>query len=429
MSQESKTIDVRLPKAFLPLFQSRRYKVYYGGRGSAKSHSFARALLVLGMQRPLRVLCAREYQKSIADSVHKLLKDLISEYGLEFHYEVLQTTIRGRNGTEFIFCGLHHNIASVKSIEKIDICWIEEAQTVSKASWDVLIPTIRAEGSEIWVSFNPDLEEDETYRRFVTFTPTDALVSKVSWLDNPEFPAVLEQERLDCQERDPIGYKNIWLGECKQAVEGAVFANELQKCADEHRITRVLCNPGVRVQTFWDLGQSDNTAIWFVQLVGMEYRLIDYYQASGHKMPHYIDMLARRDYLYGEHCLPHDADHEQIAAHSTIKQQLQAALRDNPKLGTGVHVVPRVPHKALGIDAARNIFDRCLFDAEKTADGLQCLRRYRYAKDEQTGKVSKEPVHDQWSHGADAFMQLAQHARKPSVQKKQYNHGNLKKYV
>lgn len=429
MPIEEREVEVRVPRAFLPLFEPKRYKVYYGGRGSAKSHCFARALLVLGMQKPLRILCAREYQRSIADSVHKLLKDLINDYDLGFHYEVLQTTIRGRNGTEFIFAGLHHNIASVKSVERIDICWVEEAQTVSKASWDVLIPTIRADDSEIWVSFNPDLEDDDTYQRFVIHTPTHCLLKKVSYEDNPYFPAVLEQERLDCLKRDPVGYRNIWLGECKQAVEGAIFANELEKAKEQQRITRVTLQAGVPVQTFWDLGQSDNTAIWFVQLVGMEYRLVDYFQASGEKMPYYIDVLAKRGYLYGEHWLPHDADHEQIAAHATIKQQMQQALRDNPALGKGVNIVPRVPHKALGIDAARGIFERCVFDSEKTKDGLQCLRRYRYARDEQTGKVSKEPVHDQWSHGADAFMQLAQHARRPAQAKKQQQHRNLKKYV
>lgn len=408
---------VELPEKLQPLFKPKRYKVLYGGRGGAKSWGIAQALLILGAQKPLRILCTREIQKSIQDSVHRLLADRINAMALEGFYEVQQSKIIGQNGTEFLFAGLRHNINSLKSYEGVDIVWVEEAQTVSEQSWNVLIPTIRKESSEIWISFNPDLEDDPTYQRFIIHPPEESVVIKVNYDGNPWFPDVLDMERRELKNRAPVAYEHVWLGKCKQAIEGAIFAREINQAQEEQRITRVPVQSGIPVQTFWDLGHSDNTAIWFCQLVGMEYRLIDYYQASAHKMPHYIEVLAKRGYMYGNHHLPHDADYDQLAASSTIRQQMQDAIRDNSALGKTVIVVPRIPKKALAIDAARNIFERCVFDSVKTADGLHCLRRYRYAINQDTGKISKEPQHDQWSHGADAFMQLAQHA-KPAGKKK-----------
>lgn len=406
--------QVDFPKKLQFLFHPKRYKISYGGRGGAKSWGFARALLVLGAGRPIRVLCAREIQKSIADSVHKLLADQIEAMGLAGFYEIQKTAIYGKNGTEFLFAGLRHNISNLKSYEGVDIVWVEEAQSVSKASWDVLIPTIRKEGSEIWVSFNPDLEDDPTYQRFVMDPPSNADVVKINYDSNPWFPDVLRQEMEDCRRKNYQDYLHIWEGQCKQAVEGAIFAAELQKAAEENRITRVPVQPGIPVHTFHDLGQSDNYAIWFAQIVGMEFRLVDYYQNSGQKVPHYIDVLARRGYHYGEIFLPHDAEHEQLAAQQTVAQQYREAIRNNPSLGKSVRIVPRIPKKFLAIEAARKIFERCVFDKDKCTDGIQCLRRYRYAIDEETGKIGKEPMHDIYSHGADAFMQMAQYL-KPEV--------------
>lgn len=412
-----------LPEKLGMLLEPNRYKVLYGGRGGAKSWGIAQVLLIQAYQKPLLVLCTREIQKSIQESVHRLLADQIVRLGLEAFYEVQSTRILGKNGSEFLFAGLRHNVASLKSYEGVDRCWVEEAQVVSKSSWDVLIPTIRKPGSEIWASFNPDLEDDETYQRLVVSPPTGAKIVKIGWRDNPWFPDVLRQEMEDLKKRDYAAYLHVWEGECRQAVEGAIFAKEMALAAEEQRFTRVPVMEGVPVQTYWDLGQSDNTAIWFVQLVGMEYRLIDYYQGNGEKMPHYLGILAKRGYLYGNHCLPHDAEHDQIAAEKNILEQFRDACRNNPALGKpeNVKIVERTPKKANAIAAARNIFPRCVFDKEKTADGLQCLRRYRYAVDLETGKIGKQPTHDMWSHGADAFLALGQYA-KPVVKDKPINY-------
>lgn len=411
-------MTIQFPDKLECLFRPSRYKVLYGGRGGAKSWGIARALLIQGSTAKHKILCAREIQKSINDSVHALLADQIQALSLQGFYDVQKSAIYGRNGTEFIFAGLRSNISNIKSIPGLTRAWIEEAQNVSKSSMKVLIPTIREEGSEIWLSFNPELEDDDIYQDYVVSPPDDSVVVKIGWQDNPWFPEVLRKEKDELFKKNKSEYDNVWEGKPKQAVEGAIFAEELRKASEEQRLTRVPLKAGIPVQTFWDLGQSDNTAIWFVQIVGMEYRIVDYYQANGHKMPHYIEVLAEKAYKYDEHCLPHDAEHEQLAAKSTIKQQLLQAVSANPALGNTVRVVPRIAKKALGIDAARSIFGQCVFDKEKTADGLQCLRHYCYARDEETGRVSKEPKHDIWSHGSDAFLCFAQHFKKPNLIKK-----------
>ena len=158
--------EVAMPIAFRELFEPKRYKVYYGGRGGAKSWNVAAALLVYSLMRPERILCARELQVSIGDSVHRLLCDLISLYDLDEHFEITNTAIRGTNGAEFLFKGLRHNGTEIKSLQGVTKVWVEEAEKVSDRSWETLIPTVREKGSEIWITFNPKNITDATYQRF-----------------------------------------------------------------------------------------------------------------------------------------------------------------------------------------------------------------------------------------------------------------------
>jgi phage terminase large subunit len=217
-------MTINLPPKAQILFQPSRYKGLYGGRGSAKSHSVATYLLLEGMKRPHRILCTREYQNSISESVLKLLENKINHLGLGSFYTVNQSTIVGKNGTEFIFAyGLRRNIESIKSIEGITIVWIEEAQTVSDDSWEVLIPTIREPGSEIICTWNPKDEDDPTHRRLVINPPPDCVTVKMTWRDNPYFPEVLDKERLHCLETDPEAYANIWEGECRKQSQAIIF--------------------------------------------------------------------------------------------------------------------------------------------------------------------------------------------------------------
>jgi phage terminase large subunit len=217
-------MQVKVAEAFDFLYSPARYKVTYGGRGGAKSVQYADALLVKCQIGWERILCTREFQSSIADSVYRLLVDRIAYHGWEAKFAVtLNRIINKATGAEFLFKGLRYNINEIKSTEGVTIVWVEESQSVSKESWDVLIPTIRREGSEIWVSFNTGEVDDPTYQRFVMNTPPNAVVKKVSYLDNPYFPAVLEQERAYCQKVDPDAYDNIWEGNPKEITNACIF--------------------------------------------------------------------------------------------------------------------------------------------------------------------------------------------------------------
>ena len=217
-------MDVAIPQAYEELFRPHRYKVYYGGRGSGKSWACASALVMQGWQRPLRVLCAREIQRSISDSVHKLLTQQIDAMKLNGFYQVTRDAIRGANGTEIIFKGLRSNTQEIKSLEGIDIVWVEEAQAVSAESWDVLIPTIRKDGSEVWITFNPMDEQDPTFQRFIAHPPEDAFVRKVNYNENPFFPAVLRREMEWLKAKDYQAYLHIWKGEVRKHSNALVFA-------------------------------------------------------------------------------------------------------------------------------------------------------------------------------------------------------------
>ena len=384
-----------------------RYRVLYGGRGGAKSWGIARALVLLAAQKPLRILCARELQNSIRDSVHRVLSDQIDNMGLTPYYQIEQARIFcPSTGSEFSFEGIRNNVTKIKSYEGVDICWVEEANKVTKNSWEVLIPTIRKEGSEIWASFNPELESDDTYVRFVLHPPKNAIVQKISWRDNPWFPNTLKAEMLNLRERDIDAYLHVWEGECRKSLDGAVYADELRDCSLEGRITQVPHTSSSTVNLYWDLGRSDSTAIIFEQYVGMQRRVIDFYENRLKSLDHYIHVLRQRRgstgelYEYGTCYLPHDARAKTLGTKKSIEEQMKEA-------GFTVRIVPRLS-KFDGIIAARAIFPTCWFDAARCEKGLlHALRHYHYAEDSDTETLSKEPVHDWSSHAADAFRYMA----------------------
>jgi phage terminase large subunit len=389
-----------------------RYRVLFGGRGGAKSWGVARALLILAAKDKLRVLCAREFQTSIKDSVHKLLSDQISELGLDGFYEITQASIRGKNGSEFFFVGLKNNISNVKSFEGVDICWVEEAQTVTKSSWNVLIPTIRKEKSEIWVTFNAELETDDTFQRFVAHPPRDCVIEKINWYDNPWFPETLRIEKDNLKERDIEAYNTVWEGICRQTVDGAVFAKEMQSAELEGRIMRVPYDPAKPVHAVFDLGWADATAIWFIQFIGMEIHLIRYLEDNQRTISDYLSQMQTFGYVYDTLWLPHDAQNKTLASNGrSIEEIVRAA-------GYKVQITAKVPVSD-SINAARTIFPKCYFDREDCSDGLQCLRHYRYDVDPDTKMFSKSPLHDQYSHGADAFRYIGLVVNEPRKVKKQ----------
>jgi phage terminase large subunit len=408
--------QAEFPEKLSILFDSARYKVLYGGRGGAKSWGIARALLIIGAKKPTRILCAREFQTSIRDSVHKLLSDQIITMGLTEFYEITQNAIRGKNGTEFSFVGLKNNVSNIKSYEGCDICWVEEAQTTSKLSWNVLIPTIRKEGSEIWISFNPELETDETYQRFIVNTPENSIVQRINWSDNPWFPETLRLEKDALFVRDREAYNTVWEGVCRQTVDGAIFAKEMQQAEFEGRITRVPYDPIKPVLAIFDIGWADATAVWFVQFIGMETRLIRYYETTQTTISQILAKMQTFGYFYDTLYLPHDAQNKTLAANGrSIEEIVRAA-------GYNVRIIERTPIVD-SINAARTIFPKCYFDRENTHEGLQCLRHYRYDVNPDTGNFSQKPLHDNYSHGADAFRYIGLMINEPKqYKKKQINY-------
>lgn len=215
---------VDIPDAFKFLFTPKRYKVAYGGRGSGKSWAFALVLILLASSTTIRILCAREIQRSIDDSVYRLLIDTMERVGIDHQFEIGKAVIRHKvTGSEFLFTGLHRNRSKVKGYEGIDICWVEEAEAVSRESWDYLIPTIRKDGSEIWVSFNPDQETDPTYDMFVDSGREDAHITKVTYRDNPFFPAALKQEMEWDRQHDDDKYRWVWEGFTRAISDALVF--------------------------------------------------------------------------------------------------------------------------------------------------------------------------------------------------------------
>ena len=387
----------RFPAKLKCLFEpaKARYRVLYGGRGGSKSWNIARALLLKGCEQTTRVLCAREFQTSIKDSVHKLLVDQIANLGIEAHYEVTDRTIRGVNGTEFIFVGIKNNTNNVKSIEGIDIAWVEEAQSVSPNSCNVLIPTIRKADSEIWISFNPELPTDETWKRFVLQPPENSVIQKINWNDNPWFPEVLDLERRALQGRDTEAYNNVWEGIPRQTVNGAIFAKEVTMAELEGRICNVPYDQTKPVHAIFDLGWADQTACWILQFIGQETHLLRYFEDSQQTISYYMAKFQSFGYLYDTIWLPHDAKAKSLGTGKSIEEIVRAT-------GMKVQILDRVP-VVDSINAARTIFNKCYFDRQNTEEGLQCLRHYRYDVDPDTKMFSAKPLHDEYSHGADAF--------------------------
>lgn len=402
-------INVDLPPILAPLFRPMRYKVMYGGRGSGKSWGVARALLIDAMRQPLRVLCAREIMRTVADSVHRLLADQIVAMGMQDWYEVTDTAIRGRVGSEFLFTGLRAiDAAKIKSYEGVDVAWVEEAQALSKKSREILLPTIRAPDSELWFTFNPELDSDDVYQYFVVNTPPGTWLQRMTWRDNPWFPDVLEAERAHLEKTDPEAYRHVWEGECRTVVEGAIYAREMLQAIEKRRIRPTPHDPALPVHTIWDLGWNDAMTIIMVQRLPSAVMVIGYIEDSFRTYAEYVKQLNELDYVWGWDYLPHDGEHKDPKAGKSAKQVLEGLRRR-------VKIIPRSDVES-GIKAARMMFPRVYFDdtvAEESATGyvgvgrlVECLKRYRRSIPTTTGEPA-HPVHDEYSHGADAFRGLA----------------------
>ena len=397
-------MSIEFPKKLKFLFEPARVKGAYGGRGSGKSWGFARALLTIGATKKIRVLCVREVQKSIQQSVHQLLADQVSEMGLSSFYEVLNTEIRGKNGTEFYFAGLSNETSdSLKSFEGVSYCWVEEAQSISKRSWDILIPTIRAEGSEIWITYNPQLESDETHQRFVINPPPDCKMVQMNYSDNPYFPSVLELERQHAEKTMRVDdYRHTWLGMCKPAVDGAIYFDAMSQSIAGGRIRKVPHDGSLKTHVVFDLGMADSMTLILVQKVASEVRVIHYIEGNQRILADYSAELKQlrlddQPMNWGNIYLPHDGFHVRHQSGKDDATVLQG-------LGWSVEKVPNTSVNS-GIDRLRELFPRIYFDAERTTRLVECLKRYRWNISSKTGEAM-HPLHDEYSHGADAARYL-----------------------
>lgn len=399
---------IELPPKLVELFSGEaRWRCAYGGRGSGKSRSFAIMAAVRGYVwgnagRSGQILCAREFMNSLKDSSFSEVAGAIASYDwLADYYEVGDTFIRSRDGNvEFTFAGLRRNLDSIKSKARILLCWVDEAESVSRMAWDKLEPTVREDGSEVWVSWNPESNLSETHKRFRADPPDGAKVVEINWRDNPYFPNVLDQVRLNDFEKRPETYDHIWEGSFLTYHEGAYYSLEMRDANAQGRITAVPYETASPVITAWDLGIGDTTAIWFAQVIGPETRLIDHYETSGVGLDHYVRVLQEKGYIYGQHILPHDVRVRELGSGKSRLETLNSLGLQSIQIAPQLNVDD-------GIQASRSLLATCWFDAEKCSHGIEALRAYHREYDDNNMVWKGRPAHDWSSHSADAFRYLA----------------------
>jgi phage terminase large subunit len=386
-------------RAFEPLCKPSRYKGAYGGRGSGKSQFFADWMIIQALVRPgFRALCCREIQKSLKESAKRLLEQKIVERGVGHLFDIQEAQIKTPGDGLIVFAGLQdHTAESIKSYEGFDVAWVEEAQTVSPKSLNLLRPTIRKPSSELWFSWNPRLKTDPVDLMLRgDELPTDAKVVRANWDSNEWFPAELEQERQDCLRMQPDQYDHIWEGGYITVAEGAYYAKDLALAKEQGRIAEVDPDPLMEYKAFWDIGTRDATAIWVAQFIGSQIRVLDYYEAVGQPLGSHLNWLRSKG--YEARCyLPHD----RAAADHLTAEKFEDHIRS---AGFRVEVVKNQGKQAAmkRVEAARRLFPSIRFNEKTTEAGRDALGWYHEKRDDQRN-IGLGPEHDWSSHGADAF--------------------------
>jgi phage terminase large subunit len=281
-----------------------------------------------------------------------------------------------------------------RAFEGVDIVWCEEAQNISKRSWDILIPTIRKPDSEIWVTFNPYMDTDDTYKRFIINKPSNARIEKVNHIDNPFFPEVLEIERTRCKNHNAEDYANIWEGDTKAAADGAIYHNEIRQAQESGRITNVHPDALLKTHIVMDLGWNDSMAIILCQRNLSEVRVIDYIEDDHRTLDSYSDQLKQLGHNWGTMYLPHDARNKDFKYGTSAEEIMQ-------RLKWDTEVIPKANIET-GIKLARMTFERAYFEKDKAKRLVECLKNYRRSINQST-QEPQAPLHDEYSHGADAW--------------------------
>ena len=418
---------IELPPKLIPVFSGAAdIRGAYGGRGSAKTRSFAKMTAIRAYMwdqagREGQILCCRQFMNSLADSSLEEIKAAIrSEPWLLEQFEIGEKFIRTKSGRiSYTFAGLDRNIASVKSRARILLCWVDEAEPVAEYSWQVLIPTLREEDSELWITWNPERKTSATHKRFREANDNRMKVVELNWRDNPWFPDILDRVRLKDQRERPDSYNHIWEGDFVTVVEGAYFAKHLTLAKAENRISRVSADPLMTLRLFVDIGgtgaKADSFVIWVAQFIGREIRILDYYEAQGQPLATHLNWCREKGYTpdKAQFWLPHDG----CTQDKVFDVSYESALRD---AGYSVTVIPNQGKGAAAarIEAARRLFSAMWFNEDTTEAGRDALGWYHEKRDDTRG-IGLGPDHDWASHGADAFGLMCVAYEEPRAAKKQ----------
>jgi phage terminase large subunit len=409
------TAKIKLPKKLIPVFDGPADVRYaHGGRGSGKTRSFAKLAAVRGYMYGKQgisgmLLCARQFMNSLEDSSLEECKRAIEdEPFLRAYYDIGEKYIKSKDGRIwFAFAGLDRNIASIKSKGRILLCWVDEAEPVTDEAWSTLIPTLREEGedwnAELWVTWNPKRKNAPVERRFRNSKNPRIKGVQINWRDNPKFPRKLERDRQDDLENRPEQYAHIWDGDYVTTLEGAYFAKHLAKAKDDGRIGFFPADPLMTIRLFCDIGgtgaKADAFAIWAMQFIGREIRVVNYYEAVGQPLDAHLAWCRTQGYTpdRAQFTLPHDGDTQE----KVYDVSYASALR---KAGYTVAVIPNQGKGAAmaRIERARVLFPQVRFNEETTEPGRAALGWYHEKRDQERG-IGLGPNHDWSSHGSDAF--------------------------
>lgn len=350
-----------------------------------------------------RGVCIREVQKSLKESAKRLIEDKIETFGLGSLFDCQTDLIKTPGDGIILFQGMQdHTSESIKSLEGFDVAWVEEAQSLSQRSLTLLRPTIRKPGSELWFSWNRKRKTDPVDVLLTGKTPpSDCVVVHANWSDNPWFPDVLDQERLDDQRDRPDGYEHVWEGDYEKVTEGAYYAAHLTLAEKEGRIGNVARDPLMTIRAIWDIGgtgaRADACSIWIAQFIGREIRVLNHYTAQGQPLAAHVGWLRDNGYGSAVCILPHDgATNDKV-----FDVSYESALKD---AGFEVIVVPNQGKGAasMRIESGRRLFPRIWFNKATTEAGRDALGAYHERKDEVRG-IGLGPEHDWASHDADSF--------------------------